>query len=211
MSPSTIGPRFVEAVGRAAEWHAGQTRKGDGPYIAHLLGVASLVLEDGGSEDEAIAGLLHDSIEDQGISAGTIDDLFGPEVARIVEACSDSHGPPSDVKPPWLDRKLHHLAHLGQLAAGDPVFRVTAADKLHNCRDLLAGVRDRGSARLAEFHGGTQGTLWYYAAMSALLGERLPGSRLTRELAAAARDLHQAAGVSFPAAQPGPGGGCDEC
>jgi HD domain-containing protein len=186
-----IGPRFVAAVGRACEWHAGQTRKshpsgaGQGPaipYISHLLAAASLVLEDGGSEDEAIAALLHDCVEDQGVTPETLDRLFGPEVARIVVACSDAAAGPGQAKAPWRERKLHHLAGLRRLPAGDPVFRVTAADKLHNCTDTVSDVRRYGPGRLADFNGGTAGTLWYYTEMSSLLEDRLPTSRLTAEL-----------------------------
>ena len=202
MAPYTEQPlttsRFVEALRRACEWHAHQTRKKDDvavPYISHLLAVASLVLEDGGSEDEAIAGLLHDTVEDQGVSPATIEELFGPAVARMVLACSDAQAGPGEVKAAWRDRKMHHLAALGTLAAGDPVFRVTAADKLHNCRDTLADVREHGPARLEAFNGRTEGTLWYYAEMVALLTARLPDSRLTAALAREVRALHDAAGM----------------
>ncbi len=123
-----LGSRFVRAVSVAGELHAGQLRRGtDIPYVAHLLGVASLVLEDGGTEDEAIAALLHDAVEDQG-GASTlrrIEQLFGREVAHIVAACSDTDVVP---KPPWHERREAYIAHLA--TARPSVLRVSLADTL---------------------------------------------------------------------------------
>jgi (p)ppGpp synthase/HD superfamily hydrolase len=190
---------------RACVWHHTQIRKKPGravPYISHLLAVASLVLEGGGSEDEAIAGLLHDAIEDQGVSPAEIAERYGDTVARIVVACSDAVGGPGVEKAPWLDRKIRHLEHLEGLGADEAVLRVTAADKLHNCRDLVADVRAEGPAALERFNGGVQGTCWYYGRMTQLLEARLPASRLTGDLAREARTLHGLAGLEFPAKRP---------
>jgi (p)ppGpp synthase/HD superfamily hydrolase len=200
-----MGPRFTDALVRACGWHETQIRKKTGraiPYISHLLAVAALVLEDGGSEDEAIAALLHDTVEDQGVSPAQIADAYGDEVARIVVACSDSIGGPGVPKAPWLERKRRHLSHLGELGADHAVLRVTAADKLHNCRDLVADVRTDGVAALAGFRGGVEGTCWYYARMSELLDARFPASRLTGDLARETRVLHELVGVGFPAPEP---------
>lgn len=152
--------RFEEALVYAFRLHAGQRRKGSGaPYISHLLGVAALVLEDGGDEDEAIAALLHDAIEDQGgqAAAAEIRRRFGQRVATIVEACSDADTQP---KPPWLERKKRFLQTLDTLPAD--ALRVLAADKLYNVRSLLRVYRLEGEAAWTRFRGGREGTLWYY-------------------------------------------------
>jgi hypothetical protein len=161
LPPARLGPRFDRAFILARELHANQTRKGtDIPYISHLLGVASLVLEDGGDEDEAIAALLHDAVEDQGgrPTLGRIRKLFGRRVARIVQACSDTDVVP---KPPWRERKEAYLAHLRDPGLPAGAVRVSLADKLHNARailfDLSAGqdVFSRFSADRTQQH-------WYY-------------------------------------------------
>jgi (p)ppGpp synthase/HD superfamily hydrolase len=170
--------------------------------VSHLLAVASLVLEDGGSEDEVIAGLLHDVVEDRAVSITEIADRYGNEVARIVDACSDASGGPDEEKPAWLKRKQDHLAHLCEGGVDVPVLRVTAADKLHNCRDLVTDVYVEGPSTLGRFKGGVQGTCWYYGQMTLLLEERLPDSRLTGELGRQARVLHELVGLEFPAATP---------
>ena len=193
-----LSDRFTTALVSATSWHADQLRKGKPvPYVAHLLIVAGRILDDGGDEDQAIAGLLHDTLEDTDVEEATIRAMFGDEVTRIVVACSDAREHP---KPPWLARKQHHLA---SLAGGDvAIWRVTAADKLHNCADTVGEVRRDGPAVFDRFRGGRQGTCWYYGAMWALLDERFPGT-LTDELGLAARALHQLAGLTFPAAPPG--------
>lgn len=190
--------RFTTALVQAATWHAGQVRKSKSvPYLAHLLVVTGLVLEDGGDEDQAIAALLHDTLEDTEIDEETIEVMFGEEVARIVVACSDTRERP---KPPWLERKRGHLAHLED--ADEAVLRVTAADKLHNCGDIVADVGRDGLGVFSRFRGDRQGTCWYYAAMWALLDERFGASRLTTDLGAQARLLHGLAGITFPADPP---------
>ncbi len=156
------GPRFDRAVAFARALHAGQRRKGtDIPYVAHLLGVASLVVEDGGSEDEAIAGLLHDAVEDQG-GAPTlrrIEQLFGREVARIVDACSDADVVP---KPPWRARKEAYIAHLPD--ADRAVLRVSLADKLHNARAILFDLH-AGHDVWSRFNADRDAILRYYRAL----------------------------------------------
>jgi len=212
-----LSRQFTQALVMAAEWHAAQRRKKDDrivPYISHLLTVASFILEDDGTEEEAIAGLLHDAVEDQGIHPETIEALFGAEVRRIVEACSDAAGRLGDTKPDWLPRKIEHIAKLRALGPDEPVLRVTAADKLHNCRDTVADLRELGPdrdpearcelarERLDRFNGRVAGTCWYYGEMSLMLDDQLPKSRLVSGLHDAARALHQAVKVPFPAPQP---------
>ncbi len=159
----TPASRFEQALVYASRLHQVQRRKGGGaPYISHLLAVTSLVLEHGGDEDEAIAALLHDAIEDQGGAAACeqIQRRFGDRVAEIVEGCSDAEGTP---KPPWKERKQAFLARLAQ--APPSVRLVAAADKLHNARSTLADYRRLGEAVWDSFRGGKQGTLWYYRAL----------------------------------------------
>ncbi len=155
--------RFEEALVYATRLHAKQIRKGTGvPYIAHLLSVAALVLEQGGDEDQAIAALLHDAIEDQGGVPIQEEILkrFGQQVTDIVVGCTDSDTVP---KPPWRERKERYIAHI--LTAPIEIRRVSMADKLHNARSVLIDFRQVGHQVWGRFRGGKEGTLWYYRAM----------------------------------------------
>jgi (p)ppGpp synthase/HD superfamily hydrolase len=164
-----LSTRFDDALVFATRLHAGQTRKGTAiPYIAHLLAVASIVLEQGGSEDEAIAALLHDAIEDQG-GAPTrqlIRERFGETVVEIVNGCTDSESTP---KPPWRVRKEEYIARMEHAPAS--VRLVSAADKLHNTRTILADYRNLGEALWMRFNGGKEGTLWYYRSLVTVLSK----------------------------------------
>jgi len=147
----------------ATRKHAGQTRKGTAvPYIAHLLSVAGLVLEAGGDEDLAIAALLHDVVEDCGGAPmlKQIRHRFGKRVAHVVDGCTDTD---LDPKPPWRQRKEDYLKHLR--TADADVRLVSAADKLHNARSVLADYREIGDPVWERFHGKRNGTLWYYRAL----------------------------------------------
>ena len=181
-----LGPRFLRAFLFAAEKHAGQTRKASTiPYIAHLMGVASLVLEHGGDEDQAIAALLHDVVEDCGGKpmSKEVRRKFGARVAKIVDGCTDSG---TDLKPLWRERKETYIRRLKTADAETRL--VSAADKLNNVRSILSDYREVGESVWARFHGGREGTLWYYQA---LLKEFLGGkpNRLIRELELAIRGL----------------------
>jgi len=162
-----LSSRFSEALLYAAELHAAQQRKVSGePYLAHLLGAASIVLDYGGNEDEAIAALLHDAIEDQGGPAARaeIHRRFGEQVAAIVEGCTDTDVFP---KPPWRQRKV---AFLERLRAAPPSVRlVVAADKLHNLRALAREYRRQGESLWKHFQGGREGTLWYHRSVAEIL------------------------------------------
>ncbi|MEA2826782.1 MAG: hypothetical protein QOG43_1221 [Actinomycetota bacterium] len=172
--------RFSDAVAWAAEVHGDQLRKGTHiPYLSHLLAVSSLVLEAGGSEEDAIAALLHDAIEDTDATAADIEERFGPRVAAIVVACSDTTESP---KPPWRERKEAYQAHLADPATPTEVLRVSAADKLHNARSILSDYRDIGDELWTRFNAGVDGQLWNYGCLADILGRRLPGP-LTDELA----------------------------
>jgi GTP pyrophosphokinase len=184
--------RFDRALQFASELHSGQVRKGSTvPYVSHLLSVASLVLEDGGDEDEAIAGLLHDAVEDQG-GQPTLQEIrrrFGDRVARIVESCTDADTTP---KPPWRERKERYLVHIASAPAD--ARRVSSADKLHNARSILLDYRTHGEAVWARFRGGKDGTLWYYRALVTAFRAGGAGP-LVRELERVVTALEGLAGV----------------
>jgi GTP pyrophosphokinase len=169
---------ITRASALAIDLHQHQVRKGTTvPYVAHLFGVASLVLEDGGDSEEAAAALLHDAVEDQGGQA-TLDRIraeFGPRVAAIVEACSDSIPEPGQPKEPWRSRKEAYVAHLASIvgeaeheALARSILRVGAADKLHNLRSILADYDALGEATWDRFNGGREGSLWYYRTVLAI-------------------------------------------
>jgi GTP pyrophosphokinase len=182
--PATVAPplsgRFFGALSYAAIEHVQQRRKGSNvPYIAHLLGVASIALEHGANEDEAIAALLHDVVEDQGgkAAADAVRSLFGDEVARIVLACSDTDATP---KPPWQERKRRYIEHVK--TADRSVSLVSASDKLYNALAIVRDHRQVGPDVWNRFTAGRDQILWYYeslvdafqanaAAPAALLGE----------------------------------------
>jgi (p)ppGpp synthase/HD superfamily hydrolase len=182
--------RLADALAYAARAHAGQLRKGTQiPYVSHLLAVCALVLEDGGSEDEAIAALLHDVAEDQGGEPRLADvrERFGEGVAAIVAACSDTFASP---KPPWRQRKLAYVAALE--SKPEPALRVAAADKLHNARAMLADWRERGDAFFEPFNAGKDDQLWYYRALADGFARRLLCSRLPSELVEVVGELEVA-------------------
>lgn len=173
----------------AAEKHAGQTRKQTAvPYLSHLMAVASLVLEAGGDEDMAIAGLLHDVVEDCGgmPRLREVRKQFGARVAKIVEGCTDTYVEP---KPEWLERKKNYLRELKRADAETRL--VSACDKLHNVRTILSDYREQGEAVWRRFSGKKEGTLWYYRALSDEYRRR-GRNRITRELEIAVEELEAA-------------------
>jgi GTP pyrophosphokinase len=178
---AVLTARFSEAVRWASLLHSDQPRKGTRiAYVSHLLAVASLVLEDGGDEDEAIAGVLHDAMEDKAVSEAEIRSRFGGRVARIVVACSDGVGGPRDERD-WRERKEAYLAHLRDPELPDGTLRVAAADKLHNARSILTDLREHGPTVWDRFHAGPADQRWYYEEILAVLAERHEGVT-TREL-----------------------------
>lgn len=184
---TVLGDDFAEAVRYASELHRDQIRKDTSiPYMAHLLGVASLVLDQGGDEDEAIAALLHDALEDQGdkTSEEEIRKRFGDKVARIVVACSDFIG--AGEKPDWQTRKERYLAHLEEQPAD--VLRVSVADKLHNARSIVADLRVSGDSVWDRFTGDPKQQAWYYSSLVEVFGRR-HDSALVEELGAVVAEL----------------------
>lgn len=182
--------RLAEAAAYALAIHAAQRRKGTSiPYVSHLLAVAALVLEFGGDEDQAIAGLLHDAIEDCGAEQEpVILARFGPRVVAIVRGCTDADVQP---KPPWRARKEAYLQHLEHAPAD--VLLVSCADKVHNARSIVTDLRTLGPAMFARFNAGRDGTLWYYGALSEAFQRRLPGT-LAQELQLAVAEIDRLAG-----------------
>jgi len=185
--------RFDRALVYASQLHAKQRRKGgDIPYLGHLLGVASIVLDYGGNEDEAIAALLHDAIEDQGGEATRqeIRRRFGDQVTDIVNGCTDDDQVP---KRPWGLRKRAYIARLRH--EPQSVLLVSAADKLHNARAVLADYRVMGDLLWNRFTGGKEGTLWYYRELVKAYREAGAPAALTEELDRVVAELERLAGM----------------
>ena len=157
------GEKFGEALSYAARVHRDQRRKGTQvPYVTHLLAVAAIVGENGGTENQVVAALLHDAPEDQG-GEKRLEDIrekFGDEVADIVAGNTDTF---EDPKPPWRERKERYVARIAH--EPESVRLVSAADKLHNARSMLADLRSSGDDHWQRFNGGKEGTLWYYRAL----------------------------------------------
>jgi (p)ppGpp synthase/HD superfamily hydrolase len=194
--PRLLTSRFREALWFAAFLHAGQFRKGtDIPYVAHLLAVSSLVLENGGDEDTAIAALLHDAVEDQGGESvlELIARRFGSAVATLVQACSDSMEIP---KPPWKARKERYIEHLAEVTI--ETLLVSLSDKLHNARAILTDYRTVGEALWDRFQGGRDGTLWYYGALVAAFSKRREFPNLVDELSRVVAELNRLADADHP-------------
>lgn len=185
------GPRFEDALAYAARLHRAQVRKGSGiPYITHLLAVAAIVGEHGGGEDEVIAALLHDAVEDQG-GQPRLEEIrarYGDAVAAIVWGCTDADTVP---KPPWRARKEAYVAHLADASPG--VRLVSSADKLHNARSILADLNALGPALWDRFTGGRDGSLWYYRALADAFLRLGPGP-LADELDRTVREIARRAG-----------------
>lgn len=186
--------RFDRALVYASQVHRLQIRKGSGvPYVNHLLAVASLVGENGGTEDQVIGGLLHDSIED---CIGEVPDIreqladrFGGEVLQIVEDCTDADTLP---KPPWRDRKEAYIERLLAKPAGTPSLLVSLADKTHNSRSILRDYKRIGDELWNRFRGGRDGTLWYYRELADAFADKELGP-LAFEFSSVVSSIHRRA------------------
>ncbi|OAI19722.1 phosphohydrolase [Methylomonas koyamae] len=185
--------KLSEAFALAHEFHATQLRKSTNiPYISHLMSVSALVMEHGGDQEQAIAALLHDAVED----ADTTDEAnsrraiiraaFGERVAAIVDGCTDGVPDSNGVKPDWHTRKRAYLAHLEHSHAD--TLLVSCADKLHNARAILIDYRSIGNEVFGRFNAGKDGTLWYYQELARIFDARLPGA-LSAELSRTVSNL----------------------
>ncbi len=164
--------RIAQALALAVRAHHGQLRKGTFiPYVAHPMAVASIALELGADEDQAIAAMLHDVLEDGGPHYGPlIQAQFGDRVFALVQACTDGVPDASGAKADWGERKRAYLAHLAE--AGDDVLLVSGADKLHNARAIVSDLLTVGPAVFDRFKAGRSGTLWYYRALAEVFTRR---------------------------------------
>jgi GTP pyrophosphokinase len=209
--PVVLTRAFTRAFEFACAAHGRQTRKGTRvPYAAHLIGVASLVLDGGGTQSEAVAALLHDTLEDTDTTRKQLRKRFGRDVARIVVACTDVPATTSGKKRArdagnWRERKTRSIEHLEDPSVTESVLRVRAADALHNARSIVADLRRFGPETWNRFHAGAVDQLWYYRSLSILLSARLPGL-LSDELRASVREMEALAGWWFDVGDPQPGG-----
>lgn len=164
--------RIGRALALAVEAHAGQKRKGtEIPYLAHPMGVASIALDHGADEDQAIAALLHDAVKDGGQHfAEIIREQFGDRVADIVAGCTDGVPDASGVKEAWLPRKERYIAHLRE--SSDDVLLVSGSDKLHNARAIVEDLLNVGRSVFDRFTATPDQTIWYYETLSEIFTER---------------------------------------
>ena len=192
---AVVGKRFRDALVWAAELHEDQKRKGgDVPYVSHLIGVAAIVLEHGGDEDQAIGALLHDALEDQAhkMSPGEIRARFGDKVEAIVEACTDGDPDEQRDRDPgrWRVRKQKYIDQVATKPA--EALLVSMADKLYNARAILEDYREIGEKLWPRFTTGREGTLWYYRSLLTAFKPRT-GNRLWHELDRTVADIERLA------------------
>ncbi|MEY3886153.1 MAG: hypothetical protein RL650_245 [Pseudomonadota bacterium] len=164
--------KLASALDLAIQAHQGQVRKSTTiPYISHPMAVASIALEFGATEDQAIAALLHDAIEDGGTQyANIIQAQFGDHVHNLVQGCTDGTPDASGKKAPWLERKTAYLHHLE--AASDEVLLVSCSDKLHNARAIVSDLINEGPSVFNRFSSTTEQTLWYYRQLATVFTNR---------------------------------------
>ncbi len=186
--------RIAKALALAVEAHRGQRRKGtEIPYVAHPMGVASIALDYGASEDQAIAALLHDVLEDGGPQfVSVIRERFGETVLAIVEGCTDGVPDAQGRKADWKERKRRYLDHLG--TAGDEIILVSGADKLHNARAIVSDLQSVGPAVFDRFTAGRDGTLWYYRQLADIFSKR--GAPMAIQLDATVTEMEKLAEVT---------------
>lgn len=187
-------PRYSKALALAARAHEGQVRKGTSiPYITHPVAVAALVAQYGGDEDQQIAALLHDVLEDGGAHfAAEIERDFGPRVLAIVQGCTDGTPDAAGEKAPWRERKEAYLAHLGE--AGEDVWMVSGCDKLSNARAILDDLHGVGLAVFDRFTAKREGTLWYYRSLAQVFTDA--EAPMCEELAATVAQIEEFAAAA---------------
>ncbi|HEY2046911.1 MAG TPA: HD domain-containing protein [Candidatus Udaeobacter sp.] len=184
-----LSEKFEEALIYSTRAHGGQTRKKTGiPFVAHILGVTAIALEYGANETEAIGALLHDTVEDCGgvERLRDIREKFGDDVARIVDGCTDTYKTP---KPPWLERKRSYIDHLKDTDSSTRL--VSASDKLHNTRAILAELRRHGLEVFERFGGKKDGTVWYYRTLVTAFRQHDDHSDLVDELDRVVSEIEQ--------------------
>jgi len=192
-----LTPRFSRAVDYARQIHVGYRKGSTVPYLAHLLGVASLVMGESGhvpfpvTEEMVIAALLHDAVEDEGglPRLRDIEQNFGPDVARIVKGCTDSFEVDGNQKQSWETRKRSYIERLPK--ESQDTLLVSAADKLYNARSLLEDYRDMGAEVWKRFKRGRREQLWYFDELLKVYEEKCPNWRLVGELKRVVRELTQ--------------------
>ncbi len=187
--------RIAKALALAVEAHDGQKRKGtDIPYVAHPMGVAAIALDYGATEDQAIAALLHDVLEDGGPQfTPVIRERFGETVLAIVEGCTDGVPDAQGKKADWKERKLQYLGHLA--TASDEILLVSGADKLHNARAIVSDLQSIGSPVFDRFTAGRDGTLWYYRQLAGIFSRR--SAPMAKQLDAVVADMEMLAGCAI--------------
>jgi len=176
---ANLTENFQQAFVYASDLHKDQYRKGSEiPYLTHLMTVAALVLENGGDENQAIAALLHDAVEDQGgiQTLNEIKEKFGPYVAELVDGCTDAYTQP---KPPWKARKTAYLEKLQN--ADHTILLISLADKVHNARSILLDLQSGDRSIWDKFTGGKGGSIWYYQRLAEIF-DRSPFLNLKQEL-----------------------------
>ena len=187
--PLSHSPRFISALTLATSIHTETRKETSIPYISHLYSVAALVMEANGSENEVIAALLHDAVEDHGglkmLKKIRLD--FGEAVANIVAGCSDDIPPDGQEKRPWRERKEEYIEHI--VSASHSVRLVSNADKLHNARCILKDYREIGEKIWDRFAGKQEGTLWYYRLLADVFLESPANLFLAQELDRVVKDL----------------------
>jgi (p)ppGpp synthase/HD superfamily hydrolase len=183
--------KIAQALELAVEAHDGQKRKGTSiPYIAHPMGVASIALDHGADEEQAMAALLHDAVEDGGAKyAERIRTKFGDRVADIVAGCTDGVPDASGIKPPWQARKQAYLEHLK--SASDDVLLVSGSDKLHNARAIVEDLLSIGQKVFERFSASKEQTLWYYENLAQIFESR--GTPVARALRGAVNEMKRLA------------------
>ena len=188
--------KFFKAVSVANYAHYDQTRKGSAiPYISHALAVASLAIEFGATEDQAIAALLHDAIEDGGAEYEQVILVnFGESVLAMVKGCTDGVPDANGAKADWWDRKSAYLEHLEK--ASDDVLLVSGADKLHNARAIVIDLQEIGPAVFDRFKAGMKGTLWYYRSLADIFSRR--GAPMAKQLEGAVSQMEN---LTIPGAE----------
>jgi (p)ppGpp synthase/HD superfamily hydrolase len=200
LGAGALTTRFDDALGFAFERHRFHFRKGSRvPYFSHLMSVCALVLEHGGSEDQAIAALLHDAVEDAAPGQGpevlqAIGEQFGEPVRQMVKACSDTVNDDEHGKPCWRDRKLAYVEGLrNPEVKPDDALVVTAADKIHNASSITRDLRSYGLPFWSTFNAPAPDLLWYYTAVEAAVADRLGDHTIVGALHRAVAELIAAA------------------